>query len=143
MQIPTSGDLLCIWNQASEQEIRTGFYRSRLTSAISKNRGGTWEHFRTVVMSDGMKKVDRIVDPNPPGHLRPSGAVPDDVNLIPPEGFRSVRAPRVSIIGKSVYLCFDDRLYGRSPHDDHGWVRIRVGYTLRVIPIPWFYEKDM
>jgi hypothetical protein len=140
LRIPSTGDLLCIWNQADMQEIQTGFYRSRLTSAISKDSGKTWQYFRTLVMSQGMKKLGRITNPAPPAWLRSSGAVPHP-DLIPADGFRSVRAPRASIIDGKVYLVFDDRLYGRSPESKRGWKNIYYKQKLRVIPLSWFYKK--
>ena len=141
-QIPSTGDLLCIWNQADAKEISTGFYRSRLTSAISRDSGKTWEYFRTIVQSTGMKKVGRIPPSGPPRYLRPSGGVVGAVNLIQPENLRSVRAPRVSIIDEKVYLRFDDRLYGRAPGTKRGWKKIYSKDRLLVFPLSWFYETE-
>ena len=140
-RIPSTGDLLCVWNQADAGEIATGFYRSRLTSAISKDSGKTWEHFRTVVQSKGMKKVGRILPSGPPSYRASSGAVPHDPKLIPVEGFRSVRHPRVSVIDDKVYISFDDRLYGRA-NNKRGWENIYYKTTLRVMPLSWFYGEE-
>jgi len=138
LSIPSTRDLLCIWNQVDAEEIRTGFYRSRFTSAVSKDSGKTWQNFRTLVMSLGLKHRDRIEPSVPPSRLRSGGAVPSP-ELIPAEGFRSVRAPRASIIDGKVYFVFDDRLYGRDPSSGSGWKNIHYKYTLRVIPVEWFY----
>ena len=140
-RIPSTGDLLCVWNQVDAKEIRTGFYRSRLSSAISKDSGKTWVHFRTIVQSEGMKKVSRILSSKPVGHLRSSGAVPHDPTLIPPEGFRSVRHPRVSVIDDKVYISFDDRLYRRADNK-RGWENVHYKQTLRVMPLSWFYSEE-
>ena len=75
-KIPTTGDLLCIWNQASTHEIKKGFYRARLTSAISKDNGKTWEHFRTIAQSPGQSKARRITQTAPAGFLQTPTAVP-------------------------------------------------------------------
>lgn len=34
-RMPASGNLLCVWNQVSAEETRSGFYRSRLSAAVS------------------------------------------------------------------------------------------------------------
>ena len=140
LRIPSTGDLLCVWNQAAAEEIRSGFYRSRMSSGISKDSGKTWEHFRTLVMSLGMKRRERIEPSEPPARLRSGGAVPRP-ELIPEEGFRSVRAPRVSIIDGKVFFVWDDRLYGRDPDSRNGWKNIYYKQKLRVIPLSWFYAR--
>ncbi len=53
-RIPGTGDLLCVWNQVSDEEIRRGFRRGRLTAAISKDGGTTWDHFKTIEATDGL-----------------------------------------------------------------------------------------
>ena len=46
-RFPDSGHLLVVWTQHSEQEVRQGFIRTRLSSAISRNQGGCGSTFRT------------------------------------------------------------------------------------------------
>ena len=84
MRLPRTADLLCIWNQASAEEIGSGFYRSRMSSAVSKTSGRTWGHFRTLVACDGVERVARV-EPAPPAWLASSGAVPHDLGRIPPQ----------------------------------------------------------
>ena len=134
-QIPETGDLLCVWNQATVEEIRTGFYRSRLSSAISKDSGKTWEHFQTVVMSPGMRVVDRVID-TPPAYVRASGVAPEQ-GPFPAAGHRTVRHPRVRFIDDKAYLRYDDRRYTQ-PHSKSSY----FGYKLRILPVSWFYEGD-
>ena len=141
LRLPGTAHLLCIWNQASADEIRSGFYRSRLSSAISKNSGRTWGHFRTLVASAGIKSAARI-EPGPAKWLVSSGAVPRAPELIPPQGFRSVRAPRASVDGDTVFLVFDDRLYGRDASSPRGWKHLYMRHRLRAVPVAWFYGKD-
>jgi len=57
--IPTTGDLLCVWNQVTPEEIRRGFRRSRLTCALSKDGGGTWEGFKTLDCADPLDHSPR------------------------------------------------------------------------------------
>lgn len=138
-QIPTTGDLLCVWNQADSEEIRTGFYRGRLTSAISEDSGQSWSHFRTVATSPGMKRVDRIPPSQPPGYLKTGGAVPSK-ELTAPEGFWMNRFPRVKFIGETAYLVYNHRVY-TYPESSPKWNRIYDERRLRVLPIDWFYGK--
>lgn len=90
IRIPQTGDLLLVWNQVSAEEILTGLHRHRLSTAISKDQGETWGHFRNLESLDnraqiaapmGVPKVIRMTNygyrqPNPaqyphaPGCLR-------------------------------------------------------------------------
>ena len=38
-RIPATGDLICVWNQVSREEIRRGHRRGRLSAAISRDSG--------------------------------------------------------------------------------------------------------
>ena len=136
-RIPTTGDLLCVWNQASAEEIRTGFYRARLTSAISTDCGCTWNNFRTITASPGMEDVERIVDRGPPSFLRSPTPVPPK-ELIPPEGFWMVRAPRVKFVDDKAYLVYTHRIY---KYFGDKWKNVFNKDKLRVIPISWFYGR--
>ena len=132
-RIPTTGDLLCVWNQSSAEETTTGYYRSRLSSAISTDSGATWQHFRTMVNGPGVKELDRIVDPEPPGFLESSGVLPD-LEQMSPEGHRTVRHPRVRFIDDMAYLVFDDRWYNQQGE------KFKDPWKLHALPISWFYE---
>ena len=139
-QIPTTGDLLCVWNQASTEEVKTGYYRARLTSAISKDSGKTWENFRTVAMSPGQKKITRIAKPRPPANLKSQGAVPPR-ELTAPEGFHMNTFPRVKFIGDTAYLVYNHRIY-KYPEGATRWKREYNSRRLRAFPISWFYDKQ-
>ena len=52
-RVPGTADLLVIWNQVSGEEIRRGYRRGRLSTAISKDDGRTWGHHRTLALSPG------------------------------------------------------------------------------------------
>ena len=138
-QIPTTGDLLCVWNQASTEEIKTGYYRARLTSAISKDNGKSWENFRTVAMSPGQKEIARIANPKPPAYLRSPGAVPPK-ELTAPEGFHMNTFPRVKFIDGMAYLVYNHRVY-KYPEGATRWKREYSERRLRAFPISWFYDK--
>src|SRR5207247_8723344 len=81
IRIPKTGDLLCVWNQVSAEEIRRGFLRGRLSSAVSTDSAMTWRHFKTLELQDGMEDVGQIAPQFPiPRRLvaRPGlGQLPD------------------------------------------------------------------
>ena len=47
-RFPGTNDLLIIWNQSSADEIESGMQRHRLSSAVSKDGGETWQRGRNV-----------------------------------------------------------------------------------------------
>ena len=65
--IPTTGDLLCVWNQASGQEISDGLARMRMSCAVSKDDGETWTHFKNLESLDDA------------GYVEPEGGTSDTV----------------------------------------------------------------
>ena len=69
-RVPGTDDLLVIWNQVSGDEIRRGYRRGRLSTAISKDDGRTWEHHRTLALSPGLADVAQV---RPDPALRMSG----------------------------------------------------------------------
>ncbi len=133
-RLPDSGNLLCVWNQVSEAEILSGYYRSRLSSAISSDSGATWEQFRTIVQTAGMATVDRL-EPAEPALALSSGVSPDR-GPYPPGGHYTYRHPRVRFIGDHAYLRVDARCY------DAPGSRVSYGDRLWVMPVGWFYGED-
>lgn len=57
-RIPTTGDLVIIWNQVSRWEYMVGLYRHRLTCAISKDEGETWQHHKNLESMDDTSYVE-------------------------------------------------------------------------------------
>jgi len=58
--LPKTRDLLIIWNQISREEIRRGYRRGRLSSAISTDGGHSWGKFKTLELSEGLEDRDRV-----------------------------------------------------------------------------------
>jgi len=133
-RLPVSGELLCVWNQASTREIETGYYRARLTSAISRDHGTTWTNFRTVAMSPGQKRVTRIPAGDRVEFLKTPRAVPRESEMLGAE-FHMNRAPRVRVIGESVYLIYTHRRYR---YVGGALKRTVNEMRLRVFPVSWF-----
>ena len=100
VRIPTTDDLLCVWNQVSCEEIRRGFLRGRLSVAISRDSGMSWENFRTLELQEQMTDAARI-PPELPISRRVVGR-PGLGQL--PDGFAMFTYPNVDIAGDSVFI---------------------------------------
>ncbi len=153
IQMPKTKDLLLIWNQVSCEEIRRGFQRGRLSAAISRDSGLTWENFKTLELQEGMADVARIT-PEFPIARRVVGR-PGQGQL--PDGFIMFSQPNVDIAGKLVFI-----RYGRmwpvetkgpqkrkpSPEfpdvwprqEDRGAEMTGGEVVMRVYPLEWFYR---
>ena len=59
-RIPSTGDLVLIWNQASVWEMQHGLRRHRLSTAISTDEGESWGHLRN------LESLDNVVYVEPP-----------------------------------------------------------------------------
>ena len=153
LRIPKTGDLLCVWNQVSCEEVRRGFQRGRLTAAISRDSGLTWENFKTLELQEGMENVAQIAPEFPIARRvvgRPGlGKLPD--------GFVMFSQPIMDIVGDQVFI-----RYGRMWPEEKGeprkqevpgewprtWPRQEDAEAtmagnenvLRIYPLEWFYE---
>lgn len=58
IRIPSTGDILTVWNQASTEEILAGLARHRLSTAISNDGGATWKHFRNLESLDNRTYIE-------------------------------------------------------------------------------------
>ena len=132
-RLPDTGDLLCVWNQVSAEETLSGFYRSRLSAAVSEDCGASWQQLRTNVQPEGMAEVDRIPATQPPSFVSPSGVSPESGHY-PPSGQRTIRHPRVCFDDNVAYLRYDDRRY-----DGPATKASYYGAKLRALPVSWFY----
>ncbi len=136
-KLPQTGDLLTVWTQQSEREIKRGFIRTRLSSAISRNQGAIWEHFQNV---ESLHE-ETHVEPGPLYPVRPEGAygapgggvVCDQEYVMPlPEGYGMWSYPSVfvaedrALISYNYFLC------------DSAGQRSR-GHRMKVLPLSWFY----
>ncbi len=57
-RIPSTGDLLLVWNQATVDEMASGWARMRMSCAISKDDGETWEHFKNLESPDDVSYIE-------------------------------------------------------------------------------------
>jgi hypothetical protein len=131
-RIPKTGDLLCVWNQLSAEEIRRGFRRSRLSSAISKDHGRSWQHYRTLEASEGLSLATRVEVEPTVGDVRAR----QDVGKLP-DGYAYYHYPNVQFAGGDVFV-----MYAR------GYPTMGVAEQLvhqqqqvqRIYPLEWFYN---
>jgi len=140
VRVPETGDLLCVWNQVSRAEIRRGFRRSRLSAAISKDSGRSWENFKTLELSGGMEDIDRVPPEYPIRHVASQWS---DVQYLPDFGiFRYMNVcfarDKVYVMyvrewseGDSDPLVFED---GKTPQ------KRCSEQVLRIYPLKYFYE---
>ena len=152
IRIPTSGDLLCVWNHVSAEEVRRGMLRNRLSAAVSPDNATSWVNFRTIERSGGVAAVDYVAPESPIARrivARPSiGVLPD--------GFAMFTYPNVDIIDETVFIRYarmwprfkqDATVTARDPNLPLMWPRYEEREAemtgegvLRAYPLSWFYE---
>ncbi len=103
-RIPTTGDLLCIWNQMSTDEIRRGYRRGRLSQAISTDDGKTWKNFKSLYTSAGLKEQARVEPEKEIGMVRAK----KDVGELPAK-FGLAHYPNAHFIKDHVFITFGVR----------------------------------
>lgn len=130
-RIPTSGHLLMIWSQVSPEEIEGGYARHRLTCAVSKDEGETWESFKNLESLDDVAEIEA---PEPTRVIvGPHYSQPADrqrYHRVP--GVLRCCYPRCTFIEDKAVVSYD---YGCNM-DPIGSVKTKI----RAIPVNWFYE---
>jgi hypothetical protein len=132
-RIPSTGDLLMVWNQVSRQEITTGLHRHRLSCAISKDEGQTWENFKNLESLDDAT----VVTPPPAWETRAVWPYESYGYYQPSPGLRRYhRAPGI------LRICYPTIAFTGNEvaiaYDIGGGVLKGTGCRLRVIPVEWF-----
>jgi hypothetical protein len=125
-RIPSTGDLICVWNHVSPDEIRNGHRRGRLSAAISRDDGETWEQFNTID-AQGVPFVNWHLEPEPvPAMVRARNFVGEL-----PEDYGNVDYPNIGFHQDEILIIYS-------------WNRLvpeRVGrMKLRIYPVEWFYK---
>ena len=148
-RIPTTGDLLCIWNNVSADEIRNGFRRGRLSCAISKDDGRSWEHFRTLECSPALPRA-WYVEPDPEIRLvrarKELGELPNDEDWV-------FDYPDVSFVGDRAFLTyFVMRKFPKDPGPNPNLsdpfrracaeTGVESNLKIRIVPTASLYEDD-
>ena len=150
VQIPSTADLLCVWNQVSGEEIRRGWHRGRLSVAISKDSGLTWENFKTLELQEGMDDVARIAPEFP--IAREVRGRPGLGQLV--DGFTVFDYSNVDFVNDQVFIRYGRRwMKGAEKPNTTKPSRKWADYEkqekkmpfgsvsiLRIYPLEWFYK---
>ena len=139
--IPGTGDLLVVWTQTSEEEIRKGLGRGRLSSAISRKHGGQgalWEFYQNI---ESILEGTRV-EPGPIRFTRPEGVFYDQGQAAPqrqpqyvvnlPDNYASMACP-------SVFFYKDRVLIANAYEGQYRPDGSHVYGRLKVLPISWLY----
>ena len=132
VSLPDSGDLLIVWNQVSREEIRRGYRRGRLSSAVSKDGGHSWENFKTLELSEGLEDIDRIQPEYPIQMVRARDWV-GDIS----DGWAFFHYANIDVIGDKVFLRYSrgTPLLGVAEQNLN-----KQESVLRIYPRQWFYS---
>ena len=131
--LPSTGDLLLVWNQMSREEIRRGYRRGRLSSAISSDGGHSWGHFKTLELSEGLEDVARV----PPEYPIRMVRARDWVGPLP-DGWAYFHYANLDVAADTVVLRYSrgGPLLGLAEQN----LQKQEG-VLRVYPAAWFYQQ--
>ena len=157
-RIPKTGDLLVIWSQASRWEMMTGVYRHRLSCAISKDEGQTWQNHKNleslddvahiepvgeeaVIIGPTQQPLDRVRYHRAPGPLRcnePTCTFVDETAVIT---YGRLELGDRAVIEKTYGMDYDAlaKELGFTPHPNNP-KRFTGNNKVRVLPIDWFYS---
>jgi hypothetical protein len=133
-RIPSTGNLLMVWSQASRQEMVTSRCRIRLSCAISRDEGETWENFKN------LEALDDVTEVMPPPAWETIACQPYEVHggLQPQPAERYHRAPG------PLRVCYPTIAFAGDQaaitYDLGGGTCNGMGARLRVIPLEWFSD---
>jgi hypothetical protein len=143
-----NGHLLCVWNQESEEEIKRGYNRTRVSSAISRNGGSVWEFFQNIQSLHETTRVE-------PGPIRP--VRPAEISFAPGQPAPEREAmhclgveehgrwsyPSVLVMQDRVLVTHTYSTYEEHPVEARLFMsREQAGASnqkLKVLPLKWFY----
>ena len=129
-RIPETGDILCVWNQQSANEIRRGLRRCRLSSAITRD-GLKFEHFRSVEWHPHVPECSEYIVPEEKIQLT---RALDDIGILP-DSYGNSSYPTIFINGEEVIISYP---HGRGRHPKSTIHAMKH----RILPLGWFYEKE-
>ncbi|MBK36823.1 MAG: hypothetical protein CME26_15010 [Gemmatimonadetes bacterium] len=143
-----NGHLLIVWNQESEEDVKRGFNRTRISSAVSRNGGGIWEFFQNV---ESMHEATRV-EPGPIRPLRPAETYFPPGSPAPEREVEHVREvdfhgrwsyPSVFVMEDRVLIAHTYSVYEEHPEQAELIYSSRkeggINQKLKVLPLSWFY----
>ena len=138
-RIPTTGDLLMIWNQTSPDEGASGLERHRLTTAISKDEGATWGYFHNLESLDNVTQIEPPpIEPMTVYRKQPYRQPTDQQRYPNVPGPLRICYPSIAFSDEEVLVVYDT--------DDTSEYVLGApganGHTtkLRVVPLEWLYS---
>jgi len=142
VQTLPNGHLLVVWTQQSGDEIRRGYLRTRLSAAISRNGGSSWEFFQNI---ESLHEETRV-EPGPVQryapeeyHFEPGRPAPErDPAYVTPATVHNVfDYPGVFVYKDRVFITYNCRYF--EEHQTEARLVVRHVIKLKVLPITWFY----
>ena len=145
-RIPSTGDLVCVWHQVSAEEIGAGYMRCRMSCAVSKDDGETWEHFRNLESLDDTARVEpppveTVTDATGEAQVIQNRAVlwrHRNKPALDPKRYHRKGYPHVDY--PACTFTSDDHVvisYGCYGGHEHALVR---GNKVVIHPVKWLYE---
>ena len=131
-RIPSTGDLLLVWNQVSREEVSRGYRRGRLSAAISKDGGHSWENHKTIELSTGLEDIARIPPESPITMVRSR----HHVGYLPEE-YAYYHYANVTFAGDRVFVVYNRGMPLRGIAELNLQEQQKV---LRIYPLSWFYS---
>ena len=145
------GEILMMWNQSSRQEILTGCHRQRLSCAISRDEGGSWENFKnleslddtTVVSAPPDDRIEVIEQWEDAGYYQPLNT--KRYHRAP--GVVRICYPCVVFSRDEAVVTYDYGLGTLNDEEETDTAEARAvpvvgryGIKCRTVPITWFLE---
>ena len=133
-----NGDLLVVWAQHSYKEQRQGFMRTRLSTAVSRNHGVTWEFFQNVdSIHEGTYCAPgpiEITFPEPTFPIMRTAIPEFDGEFSVPmiEGYGARSYPSVLVTEDRVLIYYSYQYYA----DNGGYI---CKARMKVFPLSWLY----
>jgi hypothetical protein len=151
-RIPSTGDLLVVWQQVSNWEGMIGLYRHRLSCAISKDDGVTWQNHRNLESLDDTTVIENPVEAQMYGVYRQPL---DRKRYRHAPGFIRCSYPTLTFLGDSAIISYglsslgDENTLNQVYGTDSKAVFEKLGVgpkgranRIRVLPVSWFYQTN-
>ena len=151
-RIPSTGDLLVVWQQVSNWEGMIGLYRHRLSCAISKDEGVTWQNHRNLESMDDTTVVENAVEVQMYGVYRQPL---DRKRYHRAPGLIRCSYPTLTFLGDTAVISYglsslgDENTLKQIYGTDTKAVFEKLGLgpngranRIRVLPTSWFYQTN-
>ena len=143
-----NGHLLVVWSQETEEEVKRGFNRTRLSSAISRNGGSVWEFFQNL---ESVHEAVRV-EPGPIRPVRPAEVYFEPGMPAPEREAEQVLStdfhgrwsyPSVFVMADRVLVAHSYSVYEEHPERAELILSSQkeggFNQKLKVLPLTWFY----